>query len=695
MIITFKGRELKVYKYHIFILVMAMIKLMLMGAFSSDYQNQMFRPFTSWYIANITQNPYQHFYDLGQLNMFPYPMVMLVIESAGALIIHILNVSSIFWANLIFKIPCMIFDFIGMLFLFKMFPDRHRYVAILWSGSPIILYAVYMHGQLDIIPMVFLLIALYYLSSKAKRNYVIGGIFLVLSLLSKLHILAVVPIIFLYIYKRDGLKKTIAFAAGVFAATTAGLMVFMSKGFCQMVLFNNEQNVITDVSINFASVRLYIPIAAVLTMYFIAFSINIINRDLFISLCGIVFALFLIFCPPMPGWYVWIVPFITAFFSSIDEDRYKNAAIYMLLNVLYLIYFIFLHNRSRVDLYFFDIDLSAIKFNDETAANMVFTLLAGTLGYIIYCMHRLGIVSNSLYKRRNLPFTIGIAGDSGAGKSTFIGVVEASLGAHNLLFIEGDGDHRWERGERHWEEYTHLNPKANYLYRQAADLEQLRKGASVKRVEYDHDTGKFTVARKIRPKRYIILCGLHSLYLPQARKNLDLKIYMDVDENLRRYWKIQRDVAHRGYSKEKIIEQIEGRMPDAVKYIHPQKEYADMIIQYYDKTLNDCMADNHTVKMSVRVIFSASINVEPLVDELTKYGIDIYYDYTEDLQKQIIDINADDLESTQIPLEDIALKVIPQLDEITRENLGKQNGKDGILKLLLLILISNKMRGKM
>ena len=374
-------------------------------------------------------------------------------------------------------------------------------------------------------------------------------------------------------------------------------------------------------------------------------------------------------------------------------EKYKNIAIYVLLNCLYLIYFVFLHDKGMVDLYFLGKDLSFLKIQNSTLANILFTLLSGTLIYIAFSMYELGIASNSLYKRRNFPFTIGIAGDSGSGKSTLINLAEQCLGKSHLLYVEGDGDHRWERGEKQWEEFTHLNPKANYLYRQAADLEQLRIGTPVKRVEYDHDTGKFTQARKIKPKRYVMLCGLHSLYLPQTRRYLDLKIYMDIDEKLRRYWKIQRDVAHRGYSREKIVKQIEDRMPDAEKYIYPQKKYADMIIQYYDRTLADCMTVDHEIRISVRITVSAVLNVEPLLEQLAGYGIMAAYDYSENLQMQIIDIDADELEKISLPVELIANNIIPQLDEITRENLTSVNGIDGIIMLFLLLLISRKMQG--
>ena len=347
-----------------------------------------------------------------------------------------------------------------------------------------------------------------------------------------------------------------------------------------------------------------------------------------------------------------------------------------------------------MDLYILDWDLSSLKIHNDILSNLLFTVLAATLVYIIISMYRLGVSSNSLYKRKNLPFTIGVAGDSGAGKTTFIDVLVPILGEKNLLFIEGDGDHKWERGEKYWEKYTHLNPKANFLYRQAHDLQQLRQGGTVKRVEYDHDTGKFTEARKIRPRKYIMLCGLHSLYLPQTRKNLDLKIYMDIDETLRRYWKIQRDIVHRGYSKKEILNQIEDRVSDALKYIYPQKKYADMIVQYYDKTLFDCMEEGHKPRISVRISISAAIDIEPMISTLAGYGVNVIYDYSEDLQNQIIDLDADELQHVKIPIEEIADRIIPQLEEITRESFTNRNGVDDILNLFTLVLISGKMKGE-
>ena len=684
-------------RYHWFIAVVFLIKLIVMGLFSSDYQDKLFLPFVTDFIRE-GGNVYQRFYENGIADAFPYPIIMLLTVSSGAFLIEILNISSLFWVNFVFKIPSLIIDFISLNVLVRFFPNKRRYVAVFYYASPIVLYSVYMHGQLDLIPMGMLILALYFLTSKkdVRYRYTGGIVFTVLALLCKFHILAVLPIIFFYLQKRDSYKKAIGYVIGITVGVIIGVGSVWSTGFKELVLFNAEQSVLTQVSFSFATVELYIPIAAVLFIYLISFKISYMNRELFLNLCGIVFAVFLAFCPPMPGWYVWIVPFMALFFASINEEKYKNIVIYAGMNGLYLVYFLFLHSRQYVDLYYLQKDMSFIKFNNDVLSNGVFTLLSGVLIYLLISMYQLGVSSNNLYKRKNIPFTIGIAGDSGSGKSTLIDTIEKGLGVANLQYIEGDGDHRWERKSRFWDEYTALNPKANYLYRQADDLRELLSGSAVRRVDYDHSTGKFIAPKRIKPKKFVILCGLHALYLPQTRKNLDLKIYMDSDETLRRYWKIQRDTLHRGHTKEEVLKAIQERMPDAEKYIYPQKQYADLIVKYYDKNLKDCMVEKYEADIAIQLTLSAAINVEPIVSELRMYGIKVDYEYSDNLQDQYITFDADDMEQMHLPLERIADRVIPQLEEITRENLGEQmDAKDGIIILFLLLLISNKMQGVM
>ena len=682
----------KIKKFEIFIIVVLILKIIAMGFFSSDYQNNLFMKFIYGFINEIGNkgfsNPYSIFKN--EVNLFPYPPIMFLLELIGGVIS--IGVKNIFIKNILFKIPNLIFDLLGLYFFVKMFPNRKKYIGILYFASPIISYATYMHGQLDIIPTVFLLGSLYFLIN--KRNNTIFSIILALALSSKLHILAIIPLLYLYIYKKDGFVEATKSIGISFLLTILIILPFFDaeKNFMKMVIMNKEQKGVTSIFIQYQNNRIYLSILAIMCIYLKAFSLKKINKNLLYSFCGVLFSIFLILVLPMPGWYVWIVPFITIFFVNVSMDKYVNIYIYLFLNILYGIYFIFAHKTTYTDLYFMNYNLSFLKISNFMFINIVFTMLTAVLTYTSYMMYRLGIAESLFYKRKNKSFSIGISGDSGAGKSTLIEMIKNIFGERNILFLEGDGDHKWERGDEMWKQITALNPKANYIYKQADDLNNLRRSQNVFRVEYDHDTGKFTESSKVKSKPYIVLCGLHALYLPKMRKNLDLKIYMDVDEKLRRYWKIQRDVYQRGYKKEKVLEAIEQRIPDAVKYIYPQKQYADILIKYFDKTLMDYTIENQNIKLDLEITLNADVDLEDFILELKKNEVYSKQDYKEDLTKQTIIFDGEELNQKLIDFNNIAEKIIPNLDEILNKDLSYVNNLNGIIEIIILVLISYKMR---
>lgn len=684
--------------FSIFMIGIFGIKVLLAGLFSSDYPDRMFLPFVSAFLENWggkDWNVYQYYWENQLLASFPYPPIMLGVECFSGGLLHLIQPENIFIRNLLAKVPLFLFDGLILFTLVKQFPKERWYIGVLYYASPILLYSTYMHGQLDVIPTAWLLLCLFYLKEgREEKKERISAVFYGMALLSKFHILAVFPLILFYLFRRGSLWNVVWYVGIVVGEVVLIVAPFWSEGFCSTVLWNPEQTVVKEVQIHFSSVSLYIPILALLLVYLLVFTVGRINYDLLMSFCGMIFTIFLSLCPPMPGWYIWSVPFLVLFFIRSYENRYSNIFIYAILNGCYIIYFVCFHLTNYSDLRFLGKDCSFLKWNHITYKNIMFTLLSGLLLYTIWQMYQFGVASNSFYKRKNTPFTIGISGDSGSGKSTFLHVLEQTLGRQNLLFIEGDGDHRWERGEKMWESYTHLNPKANYLYRQAGDIKRLKSGVATSRVEYDHKTGKFSKAHWIHPRKYILICGLHSFYLPQMRRHLDLKIYMDAEENLRRYWKIQRDTALRGYRKEQIMEQIEKRMSDAERYIYPQKKYADMRIQYFDKNLATAthLPESYEVEMSLRLFLSAAVDVEPLLTELEKWGIQAVYDFSGDLEHQVVEFDGETIKGKTIPFTYLAEQVIPQLDEVTKQELTGFTGIEGILSLFVLTLISKMMQ---
>lgn len=678
----------------VFILTVV-FKLLIMGFFSSDYQNLMFIPFVKCFLSRHG-NPYQYYYDNNLLSSFPYPPIMLLIECVGGFFVTFFPNIPIFLHNLLFKLPILIMDLLGFFYLVRILKSKKKYILILYFLSPIILYASYMHGQLDIIPTAFLIGAIYYLTQSdipgTEWKYCI---FLTLSLASKFHIVAVLPLLFLYLYKKRGRKKAVILTGVPVLATIAIVLPFWGSGFINMVLFNKEQSAIGNVYIDYGSAKLLLPVLVLLWVYYQAFRINQINRDLLISMSGLLFSVFLAFVPAMPAWYIWVVPFFTLYLAGLQENRVKMVFVFGIFELLYLLYYGCFHITQFVDLYFLDRNLSWLKMEDVGMKNIVFTLMLSVFLILIISMYQYGVNSNSFYRRRNRPFTIGIAGDSGAGKSRLLRMLDELLSEEHILNIEGDGDHKWERNNENWKEMTHLNPKANYLYRQAEDIQTLRNGNAVKRADYDHNTGTFTKRRRVVPKPYIVLCGLHSLYLPQMRQVLDMKIYMDTDESLRCYWKINRDQGARGHAKTEIAQQIEARKEDAEKYIYPQKQYADLVIRYFDKNLKiERQKDNaYQTDLGIEFLMNVSINVEPVLDLLHEYGIYSELTYDDDLLHQRILIEAENLHVRKEIWERAAIQTIPQIEDLTGGSILWEDGVNGAVQLMLLVVIGEIMQG--
>lgn len=675
----------------LFIGAIVLFKLVLMGLFSSDYQDLMFIPFVKTFFSG--HNPYEFYYQNELLPSFPYFPYMLFMESIGAFLLSVFSPESIFWQNFLFKLPLFVIDCAGFFILRKM-NVRFKYAAVLYFCSPIIIFGTYIHGQLDIIPTVLLLVSVYYLLDwKNKYNLLIYAIFLGLAVGCKFHIVAAVPILFFYVAKKKSYFTSVKYHLISALVITLPCIFFWGEGFVSTVLFNKEQSALLTVNIDYGTVSLAIPVLALVIIYLNVYELNYFNKNLLISMLGLLFSTFLICLSPMPAWYIWIVPFYTLYFNFVTDNKYKIMLVYALFNILYLVYFVFLHITGFSDIIFLDKSLQSWKIDNMTLKVCIFTLMVACLCVMVYKIYRFGIASNNLYQRRGRAFVIGIAGDSGAGKSRLLEKIEHLFGTEkDVLFIEGDGDHRWERGNENWEQYTALNPLANYLYRQAENIRELKRGNHVLRSDYSHESGTFTSQRRINARKYIVLCGLHSLYLPILREELDLKIFMDTDSLLRNYWKIERDMQSRGYSKEQILEMIEKRKPDAEKYIYPQKQFADMVISYYDKTLKDMNEKNHPVELSVRFELNINLDVEELISSFEVYGVHPEHKLCEDFNHQILSFDGKEIKG-EIDFSEIAEKNIPQYEDFFTYYPNWGTDVEGVIQIMILFMISKKMRG--
>ena len=175
-------------------------------------------------------------------------------------------------------------------------------------------------------------------------------------------------------------------------------------------------------------------------------------------------------------------------------------------------------------------------------------------------------------------FTLGVAGDSGSGKTTFTEGIRNIFGTDLVSTITLDDYHSLDRDGRRKQGLTALNPKANRIDQLEKDLFQLKHGVPIEKPVYNHTTGVFDPPVIFHPQKILILEGLHALFTPMLRKNLDFTLFVDPSKEIKSDWKIRRDVKIRGYSQDAVITEIAEREPDYDRYIAPQKEFADAVI---------------------------------------------------------------------------------------------------------------------
>ena len=663
------------------LLSIVFIKVLLLALFSSEYKEAFFLPFIEIFLKTLS-NPWTYVLD-NSLNIeFPYHSLMLYIYSIFYLPAYLMNIDNYYLSNLFFKIPTLVSDLLILYFLNKLLPNRRKEIIILYFCSPIILYACYIHSQLDLFPIMLLFGSIYFIK---KHELTYSSLLIGLACATKLNVLVVLPLIFIYILKNYKIQETLTYLfIFVFIYFIMNIPFIYSDGFQSLVLFNQPQSLFFSLSLAFGEgLNIFITLFLLSIIYVRFAYYQKINSDLLDSYLALAFALLIFTISPRPGWYVWIVPFVSVIaikYSSISFTR-KSAytLIFYLLNSLYLIYFIFFHSNNQiVDIIFLNNPLNT-KINIPVLNDITFTFLEVALLSMMYVIYSEGVKSNKIYNKTQ-NFLICISGDSGSGKTYFMNVFKNIIQSSGV-YLEGDAEHKWERNDSNWENITHLNPKANYLYAQNETLKKLKLGEPIERREYDHDTGKFTSNKTINPKDFIFISGLHSFYLPKTRNMSDLTIFLDTPDHLKYQWKIDRDSKERNYKPDSVEKKIEERAEDYKNFISIQKNYADIVFSY-DGT-NTQSID------SLKVEIDSSLDVEDLLEKIKEIVPSTEWDYSEDLSKLLI--NLEEITISSDDAQRILIETVPNYDEILSQNYQFGKNIEALVSLFVLKSMSYKM----
>jgi phosphoribulokinase len=182
---------------------------------------------------------------------------------------------------------------------------------------------------------------------------------------------------------------------------------------------------------------------------------------------------------------------------------------------------------------------------------------------------------------RARPVILAVAGDSAAGKTTLARGVAEVLGPERVTRICTDDYHRYDREARARLGITPLHPDCNYLDIVEQHLRLLANGEPILKPVYDHRTGTFAPPVYVEPREFVLVEGLLPLCTGAMRRAIDVKVFLDPEEELRRAWKLRRDCTERGYEPDQVLGELERREPDAAAFIRPQSAHADIVVRFF------------------------------------------------------------------------------------------------------------------
>ena len=183
---------------------------------------------------------------------------------------------------------------------------------------------------------------------------------------------------------------------------------------------------------------------------------------------------------------------------------------------------------------------------------------------------------------------IGVAGGTGSGKTTLVKALMNRFG-ENITVLSHDNYYK-QHNELTYEERAKLNydhPDAFDTDMMIEHLRLLKQGVAIDCPTYD-----FTVHNRaegilhIEPEKVIVVEGILIFQNLELCREMDIKIFVDTDADVRLCRRIRRDVRKRGRTIESVIEQyLTTVKPMHERFVEPSKKNADLIVPEGGKNL--------------------------------------------------------------------------------------------------------------
>ena len=180
------------------------------------------------------------------------------------------------------------------------------------------------------------------------------------------------------------------------------------------------------------------------------------------------------------------------------------------------------------------------------------------------------------------PLVIGVAGGSGSGKTTVVRRIVDALDESRVTVLDHDRYYR-DRNDLRLEERAALNydhPDSLETDLMVRHVHELRAGRPIEAPVYDFARhARMHSSKTVTPSRALIVEGILIYTDAALRALMDIKVFVDTDDDTRFIRRLRRDLSERGRTVESVIDQYLSTVkPMHLEFVEPSKRYADIIV---------------------------------------------------------------------------------------------------------------------
>lgn len=182
------------------------------------------------------------------------------------------------------------------------------------------------------------------------------------------------------------------------------------------------------------------------------------------------------------------------------------------------------------------------------------------------------------------PLVVGIAGGTASGKTTVARKLHEALAGSRVAFIDQDSYYR-DLADMALEERREVNfdhPDAFDTDLLVAHLQQLKAGRGVKKPVYNFvSSTREQRTVDVEPGEVILIEGILVLHIPPVREELDVRIFVDAEDDVRIIRRLTRDIKQRGRDFDHVVTQYFRHVrPMHLGFVEPSKRHADIIVPH-------------------------------------------------------------------------------------------------------------------